>query len=221
MPDEKEITIPLDVPSDAIGIIPYNIRIGDTLVAWLNAMPLYYDGDVLHLSRNIKTPPTLSYDGKTVEPIISGMKIGEITLTLDDEYEMPKAKERQISVRPISTDEKRDFYSHILNYDKTVPIFPAVDQYELALTSDTKYLRIRADGNIGALYLGDTLIDDYYLNGTDWIVDVRRIKKPIVLSLHILPLTTQNKEKIYFEFDMPTGTHIPQVYACADDTIYV
>ena len=82
-------------------------------------------------------------------------------------------------------------------------------------------MRIRTDGNIGALYLGDTLIDDYYLNGTDWIVDVRRIKKPIVLSLHILPLTTQHKEKIYFEFDMPTGTHIPQVYASADDTIYV
>lgn len=221
MPDGKEITIPLDLPSDAIGIIPFNLKVGDTTVAWLNAMPLYYEGDVLHLSKNIKTPPALSYDGKTVEPIISGMKIGGVTLILEDEYEIPKASERQIEIRPISADTKRDFYSHIINYDKTVPIFPDVDQYEFTLTSDTKYLRIRASGNIGALYLGDTLIDDYYLNGTDWIVDVRRIEKPNVLSLHILPLTIQNKEKIYFEFDMPTGTHIPKVYACTDNTIYV
>lgn len=221
LPDGKEISLPLDVPSDAMGIIPFNLKIGDTTVAWINAMPLYYDGDVLHLSRNVKVTPTLSLDGKTVEPILSGMKIGGITLIMEDEYEKPEGDEKRIEVRQKASDINRDFYSHILDYDKTVPTFPSANQYEFTLANDTKYLRIRANGNIGALYHGDTLIDDYYLNGTDWIVDVRRIKKPDVLSLYILPLTAQNKEKIYLEFDMPTGTQTPEVYSCANDTIYV
>ena len=221
MPDGQEISIPLEAASDAIGIVPFNFRIGDTTVAWINAMPLYYDGDVLHLSKNVKTTPTLSRDGKTAEPLISGMQIGGITLVLDDEYTKPAAAERLLNVVRKDTDTKRDFYSHILDYDETVPTFPSVDQYEFALANDTRYLRIRAYGNIGALYLGDKLIDDYYLNGTDWIVDVRGLEKPAVLSLHILPLTAENKEKIYLEFDMPTGTHTPKVYACTEDTIYV
>lgn len=221
LPEEKEMTIPLDLPSDAIGIIPFNLKLGDTSVAWINAMPLYYEGDVLHLSRNVGVPPTLSIDGKTVETLVSGMKIGKITLILEDDFDVPEANEERIEVRAINTVENRDFYSHILDYDGTVPVFPQVNRYEFALSEDTKYLKIRASGNIGALYLGDLLIADYYLNGTDWIVDVRRIKKPDVLTLHILPLTEQNKEKIYMEFDMPTGTNTPEVYAVSDDVIYV
>ena len=34
-------------------------------------------------------------------------------------------------------------------------------------------------------------------------------------------LTEENKEKIYMEFDMPTGVHTPEVYAVSDDVIYV
>ena len=221
LPCGSELSVNLDVPSHANGIIPFNFKIGSETVAWFTAIPQYYDGNTLHLAKNMLLDPIISFNGKDTQPMVSGMCIGGIKIIIDDEFSKPEASYQKLELTPIENAPERDFYSHIINYDKTLPTFAPVNTYELSIPEGAKFLRIRADANIGALYHGDALIADFYFYGVDWIVDVRNIVKPEKLSLCILPLTEEDKKRIYFEYDMPTGTHTPSVMAIFDDVVYM
>lgn len=84
--------------------------------------------------------------------------------------------------------------------------------YTFNLPENTSYLEIHAYGNAAAIYHGDKLLGDFYLYGDEWVVDVRNIPDTSALTLKILPLTEQNRSKIYLEYDIPIGVITPTVY---------
>ncbi|MBQ2735165.1 MAG: beta-galactosidase [Clostridia bacterium] len=221
LPSGESVSIDLCVPPYAHGIIPFRFPIGSEVVSWMTAVPQRYDGQTLHLAKNANMEPVISLNGRDVTPIVSGMSVGGVTLILDDDPVIPARVETPVALTKAHAAAAEDFYSHIRNLDKTTPVFGTPDAYELRLPEGAKYLRIRAKGNVGALYRNGRLLGDYYFYGVDWIVDVRTLPAAEPLTLYVLPLNEEDKAKIYWEYDMPTGSFVPEVFACNSDTIHM
>ena len=219
--DGAKIEIPVKVASGGAGIIPFNYKIGTEIVSWISAMPCAKSENEIYFTAIDGISPQICLDGKTALPMTSRMTIGGKTVILAEDEIFAPQKGEEI---PLSASEKSSdtsFFSHIVNYDGTIPEFAEVDEYSFNIPDGTNYLVINAVGNIGALYRNDRLISDCYLRGDAWAVDVRRFDSESSFVLKILPLTEKDKEKIYFECDMPCGSIAPKVCGVKDEILYV
>lgn len=219
--DGKRIDIPITAAPMAQGIIPFGFPIGTERVEWISAMPIAMDKDTLYLSRISGIAPRLSLTDKSPVDITDGMIIGGIRLVFSEEETVKANSEKLLPLSDAKNSNDDSFYGHIVNYDGTCPEFGTVYEYSFTVPKGAKYLRINALGNISALYEDGVMIADQYLYGRDWVVDVRDLKANTSLVLKVLTLTERDKEKIYFEFDMPTGRMEPTVSAIFDTTAYV
>ena len=61
---------------------------------------------------------------------------------------------------------------------------------------------------------GFRLINDHYIDGDEWIADVRDVNRVII---KIQPLTDTDKDRIYYENSFVTGDFVPEVYAQGDE----
>lgn len=220
LPDGEKISLDIDLDPHAVGVIPFNYQIGSEKITYMTALPVSADGDKLTLYVQPGIAPVMCIDGsirEITDEMIVGGKIIKLTAWT------PKAKSKGEIVELTSIGESDDdtFFSHIINYDGTVPTFGKVSEYKFTLPENAKYLNINAKGNIGALFLDGKLYSDFYLCGDIWTVNVKSLPEKSELVLKILPLNESDKEKVYFEYDMPTGVVVPEVYALSDETIYV
>jgi len=220
LPYGESLSIPVSLAPGAMGIIPFNLEVGGERISWLTALPQRFDGKNLYLSEFDGITPKISISGGKPIDIFDGCKVGNITLRLLQKERRIDNKTAKISLSARKCSAESSFFAHIINYDGTKPSFPNPVEYEFAIPKNAKYLRIRANGNIGAIYHKNELIADYYFYGVDWFVDVRNLPSGALLKLLILPLTEEDKEKIYFEVDMPSGIFDPEVYAIFDNKVY-
>ena len=217
---EKMLDTYFDVDANGYGIIPFNYRIGSQDVAWISAIPQYVDNGVLYIAKNRGIDPLISIDGNKVENIHNGMVVGGLSLEFIEEEKTASVTEEKLILREEGVSTDISFCSHIVNYDGSKPAFSHSKSFSFDLPKGANYIRIRAMGNIASLYLDDILISDYYLFGVDWIVDVKDIPENKKLILKIVPLDERDKEKIYWEFDMPIGDFIPDVFVSYSDFIF-
>ena len=219
--DNTTIEIPVEIAPMSAGIIPFNYTIGSEEVLWVSALPQYENEDEIYFSKFSGIKPMICMKGDAPIPLTDKMTVGGKTIFFTPEESIPEMHTENIALASHTVSNDDSFFRHIVNYDKTLPTFAPTDEYTFKLPKDAKYLCIQAFGNIGALYCDGALISDFYLYNDKWIVKVSNLPKESELILKILPLTEEDKEKIYFEFDMPTGTHTPTVTAIFDDVIYV
>ena len=219
--DGTQIEIPVTAQPHATGIIPFNFKLGTAEAKWISAIPQYENSDEVYFAKINGIDPQICLDEEKVQPLLSGMTVGGKKLILIEDNFPAATVGESIEFSKKSDSQDDSFFRHIVNYDKTVPEFATVKEYAFTLPENTKYLKIEAIGNIGALYLGDKLISDFYLYGDKWIVDVRRLPQKCDLTLKILPFTQKDREKVLIENGMPIGTYEPKVNALFDETIYI
>lgn len=217
----EKVEIPVKIAPSSAGIIPFNYKIGTETVSWITAMPCGQTEKEVCFTAIGGISPQICLDGNSVVPIENGMTLGGKRIVLEKlKFPTPQNGEEIILSAPrISSD--KSFFSHIVNFDATIPEFGNVYEYDFKIENTTEYLVIEARGNIGALYCEDRLISDSYLCGNAWAVDVRRFDSASKFTLKILPLTENDKKKIYFEYDMPVGSIPPKVYGVEDDVLYI
>lgn len=216
----SELEIPVILHPGAAGIIGFNYEIGTEVADYITVLPQSETENELIFLNQPGIVPEICIDGK-VSAITDGMTVGGKKITLLDVEFPAETAGTRIEFSKARESSDNSFFGHIVNYDGTTPEFAPVNEYDFNLPKDAKYLKINALGNIGALYLGDKLISDFYLYGDKWIVDVRRLPEGANLTLKILPLTEKDKSKIFMEFDMPTGIFEPDVKAIFDDIVYI
>ena len=219
--DGGKIEIPVTVAPGGAGIIPFNYKIGTDIVSWITATPCRRTENEVYFTAIDGILPQICLDGKNVLPFSEQMMVGgkRVNLLKDKDVVPQEGEKIDFCSHEISSDTS--FFSHIVNYDGTTPEFCEVDEYSFTIPRGVKYLVINAVGNIGALYCKDKLISDCYLRGDTWAVDVRRAESEAKFTLKILPLTQKDKEKIYFECDMPVGSVAPKVCGVKDEILYV
>ncbi len=218
--DGSKVEIPISISPNAAGIIPFNYKIGSAVVDWIAALPQGEDGDTVCFEKIRGIDPEICINGKIL-PLNDEMTVGGKKIVLIESVFPEKTLGEKIGFADITQSHDRSFFGHIVNYDGTTPEFAQVNEYGFTLPENTKYLKIEACGNIGALYFENKLISDFYLYGDKWIIDVSRLPSKARLVLKILPLTEADKAKIYMEYDMPTGVFAPDVRAIFDEQVYV
>lgn len=219
--DGGEIEIPVKLGAHAAGIIPFNYKIGSENVSWLTAIPQNEDENNAYFAKMPGIEPEICIDGKNIVPLVNGMTVGGKCLVLVDNDAPLPSSGKKITLSAPRTSKDSSFFGHIVNFDGTLPEFAPVNEYDFKLVEGVKYLKIEAYGNIGALYCKDTLVFDNYFRGDEWIIDVRNFAPGTEFALKILPLTEKDKEKIFFEYDMPIGNITPTVYGLTDEIVYV
>ncbi len=219
--DGGEIEIPVKLDAHAAGIIPFNYRIGSQNVSWLTVLPQGEDDNNVYFAKMSGIAPEICLDGKNILPLTDGMTVGGKKLIIVDDAAFIPSSGKKIVLSVPRTSRDSSFFGHIVNFDRTLPEFAPVKEYDFKLFAGVNYLKIEAYGNIGALYCKDKLISDHYLCGDKWIIDVRNMPPETEFVLKILPLTEKDREKIFFECDMPIGNLLPTVYGLTDETVFV
>ncbi len=214
----KKISVPVVCEANGQGIIPFNFKFGDATADWISAIPQYADSNTVYFAKMNGIKPQICING-CIKDFVDEIKLGSTTLSLLCDSDIPKNHEDEVSVSDGTPSTDNSFFKHISNLDGTIPKFAPVFEYKFKIPDKANYLKINANGNIAALYFNGDLIADQYLYGKNWIVDARKFKNQ-ELILKVLSLCPEDKEKIYFEYDMPTGVYPPKVYAILDETVY-
>lgn len=216
---EKKIELGLDIDSDAMGIIPLFFPIGSEVARYVTAMPVYVTESEIVFEANKGIKPLICLEDGSILPLTGSAELGGVTVTLREPV-IPESA----TLIPVKLTERESAlplsaFAHITNRDGT-PIAAAESrEYVLEVPEKAKYLVTEAKGNVGAMYHGDGLFDDFYLYGDRWVTDIRGRNNSTEIILKILPLCEENKEKIYFETDMPVGGATPAVYAVMSEEI--
>lgn len=218
LPNAAPLSIPLDVAPSAHGIIPFRFPIGTETVEWISAIPVKKDEKHLVFEEIHGLKPQICLQNCQIIDFDHSLEIGGIEVSIVKQPVIKREKEREILLSEEKNKLPDTVFEHIQNIGWQ-PLKPleTVD-YSLILPPDTRYLRIRADGNVGAVFANGELLSDFYLCGIDWIVDVRGIDAGEELILKILPFDEENKSLVYLEYDMPLGHITPRVFALSCET---
>lgn len=217
--DGKTLGLSLHLDSDAVGILPLRFPIGRIVADYITAMPVSVtESEIVFEANDGIKPEVCTEDGKILA-LTDGMELGGVRLRMREKT-LPMMATR-VPVRIKRTSEKimADAFSHIQNRDGTPCAKVETAAYELYPPKDCAYLIVDAIGNAGAIYQNGMLFDDFYFLGDEWFIDLRERTATSPLLLEILPLDERDKEKIYFETEMPCGIYEPRVWAVTEEDL--
>lgn len=217
LPNGDSVKIPLKIPADTYGIIPFRFAIGDEVAEWISAVPIEMDEKHLILREIEGVFPQICLRNGQIFNLNEKMEIGGIEVSLVKPIKINQEKESKISLHKNQSRLPDTIFEHIQNIGWQ-PLNPLVtEDYSFTLPENTKYLRICACGNAAAIFYKGEILSDFYLYGDDWIVDVRDVAVGDELIIKILPFDAENKSLVYLEYDMPLGHTKPEVYAIPSD----
>lgn len=210
--DNHIVKIPLSVPANSYGIIPFCFPIGNEVVNWVTAMPVFCSEKEMRFERISGVIPQICLSDGNVLPLDEISELGGIKVSIREPVIPKKENLKKISLKVCEKKISDEVFAHLQNRDGSeLETAEAVD-YQLSVPSDASFLVIEAIGNVAAVYHQEKLLSDFFLYGDRWFVDLRELPHPTTLTLKILPLTEENKRHIYFETDMPIGIFVPNVY---------
>jgi hypothetical protein len=209
--DNQEIKIPLSVPANTYGIIPFRFPIGTELAEWITAMPISIEENEILFEKIKGIDAKICLSNGTVIDLSTPCTISGVKVSLAAPTEQKRSSSEPLSIRKTDPTINDKVFSHIENRDGSAIETAKTETYLISLTGEEEFLSIEAKGNVAAIFYGDHLLSDQYLYGDEWIVDVREIQRPAELILKILPLTEENRRNIYFETEMPIGAVAPIV----------
>ena len=214
--DNETLLIPVVAPENSFGIIPFNYTIGSETVKWIKAMPIDKTEKSVTFAPIYGVEPEYMLADGTVKSLRNTDAIGGITVKLENTPHPAADYSRPLKVTPIENRLPFDVFAHIIPREGE-KLKDLTKEYSVEIPENTSYLTIRAKGNLGAVFeAGDgfRLINDRYIDGDEWIADVRNVNRVII---KIQPLTDTDKDRIYYENSFVTGDFIPEVYAQGDD----
>lgn len=222
--NQEIITIPpLTVTNGYKAILPYNVPIKNSVIKSANASLLcqladetviFYHSEPSQAAINVEGD-RLSYIVISEQDANNALLInGKLYVTSADQW-FDQENRYVLSPKPVETDvypEKRTITTH---FDRTTADLvyqqqitdQAFCQYQLdlafSLSKDTYDLLLKIDfiGDQAVLFADGARIADWFANGEQWVVPLRRFQYPEQLTLNIYPTC----ENVYYEMPMPEG----------------
>ncbi|MBR3842206.1 MAG: beta-galactosidase [Christensenellaceae bacterium] len=188
----ETLTVQLEsIPSDEAFFIPFNLQLGKLSLRYVTAQPLFIDENsaVFRKIPGIEAFAVLS-DGSKLS--LSGKQtILGAELTLLEQQPMPTGfrKDKTLSAKKIPNQET-------FRYMQDLPFDDLTEEYLISIPEKTDYLSVSIPGNVAEAFSGGKLIADKFLDGTEWLIDVRGLSE---IVLKVQPLTAG--DDIYLEAD--------------------
>lgn len=208
-----EISIPLSVPENGFGIIPFNLTVGSEKLRWVKAFPVCRSEKEIVFSLIKGTEPGFEDGNGRTGNLRDVKSIGGVGIRLT-ETECPAAG-RGIPLQ-VCEDENRlsfDIFGHIIPL-KGEKLPDLTREYVVDIPEGTCFVSVLAEGNLGAAFEEKDgeyrVISDRFLDGDCWIADVRGVKR---LRLKIQPFREEDRGTVYLEKEFRAGNSVPEVYA--------
>lgn len=228
MPDKTEtaiikiknetLSIPLSVPENGFGIIPFNYVIGSEKMKWIKAFPVKKTAEsvTFALLKGIE-PEYLKQDGKTGN-LRNTETLGGLKVILTETPHPVSNRELKLNVSEAENLLSFDVFRHIVTINDT-HLPDLTKEYTADIPDGTEYVSVVAEGNLGAAFEEKPdntfrFVSDHFLDGDEWIVDVRGVKK---LRLKIQPFRNEDEKTVYLEKQFAEEDYIPGVYALNDE----
>lgn len=209
---DELLLIPLTVPEDNFGIIPFNYRVGDETLKWVRAIPVKKTEDSVTFSVIDGVAPEFMYANGEMGDLRNVKTIGGIKIILTQTERVTQTSGRKFEVKESESCLSFDIFRHI-QPAKGTHLTEDTREYVADIPDDINFVSVSAKGNTGAAFEQKNdgtfrIISDMYLMGDEWIVDVRNVSK---LRLKIQAFGEKEKESIYLETEFVTGHFIPEV----------
>lgn len=213
--NDRTVSFNLDIPEDSSFFIPVNVSVGGLDILYATAQPVSYSENRLELLQIAGLDAVVSLANGQTYPLAPGLnRINDtdVVLLQNECYEKSELHKASVSAIPKCCDPDL-LLGHLPIEDKT-------DEYKVCWTDEDKWLVIKAKGNIAGFFVNRQLVSDFYLNGDSWVIDLRNISEKNGI-IKIQPLSDTDVKEIYAEIPLETGTHIPEVYTCKNDCLFV
>ncbi len=207
----REIKIPISAPASSYGIVPFRFPIGTETAEWITAMPISITNKEIVFQKIKGIDARICLCNGRILELSENPIVGGVQLSLAPDVVKKHLQEPPIPIKKLAPTNSDAAFLHIENRDGSMLETTRVQNYLVPLSQDASYLSVEASGNAAAIYYGEKLLSDQYLFGDEWLIDVRELPRPTDLILKILPLTEDNRNKIYFETEMAIGVATPTV----------
>lgn len=216
--EDGEISIPLSVPENGFGIIPFNYKIGSETLKWIKAIPVEKSENSVTFSLISDTEPEFMDENGKTGNLRNVQSIGGLKVILTETEHPVQIRDKALTVVGTENRLSFDIFSHIIP-KFGLKLDDLTREYTVDIPEGTQYVSVTAEGNVGAAFeeiSGNSfrLISDHYIDGDEWIVDVRNVRK---LRLKIQPLCESDREIIYMEKAFVYGHFLPKVYALGEE----
>lgn len=231
---DKTVTLQLDIPADAAFFMPVGMTLCGISTAYVTAQPVEQDPKTrtVVLERIPGIVPRLAKDGEEDAPVLleTGVnRIGDTEVILLDPPAYHPSKRTPLSVEPLQeTCCPADIlmghlsvhsFADANKQDEALP--DLTREYRVRWNADTRYLVIRAKGNLAGFYVEDHsgemhLVSDQYLYGGDWVIDVRFLDVTEGI-LKVQPFRAEDRGTVYLETEMEIGDFTPEVFQVNED----
>lgn len=199
---DSSLTVPLTLPANESGIIPFNFAIGSERVRWVTAMPVGRTDKAIEFVPLNGVKPQVCFTSGRIAPLSEIGEIGGVKITLCEKSHVQPQPWQKLAVEQKPNVLTFEAFAHIIRLDGK-KLADSTTEYEVSIPQGTQLLRASAIGNVAAAYAMEQpprLISDHFCDGDDWFIDVRDVN---LLRIKIQPLLESDRGSIYFETEMP------------------
>jgi len=208
----ETITIPMTVPENNTGIIPFNYKIGNETLRWVKAIPVGKTEDSITFSVIDGIEPEFMLTSGETGDLREVKTIGGITIRLTQTQRAIQPEGIKLEAKESISCLSFDIFRHI-QPPTGIRLTDNTKEYLVDIPDDINYVSVYAKGNLGAAYeqkddSSFRILSDMYLMGDEWVVDVRDVS---LLRLKIQAFSEEEKGTLYLETPFVTGHFVPEV----------
>ena len=212
---KETVSFEMDVPSDCSFFLPVSLTLAGLKIRYAFAQPVSQRGTTLTLQEIPGLDPVVTLgDGRTIRLEPGENWIGETVVTL-----LPFEPYVPTALTPIAGERVSNTCSSALLMEH-LPIEDRTAEYAVRWNEDDRWMVIRAKGNVAGFYADGTLVNDAYLDGLPWVIDLRRLKAKEGI-IKIQPLTEEDRGTMYLEIPFETGIFAPEVFVSGEDILRI
>lgn len=213
--NDGELKVPVYLPESGYGIIPFNLKLGNVIVRYVTALPIFYSDKRVEFVPLRGVKPEICLSNGEICPLGEVTELGGVHIVLLENEKPAPDKFVPLTVEKSANVLPFEAFEHIIRRDKT-RLSDKTEEYEISIPQGVETLCLQVAGNVAAAYeMKDTprLISDYYCDGDNWYVDVRgvgtdrtdAVNKVRKIRIKVEPLIAEDRGNIYFETEMPEG----------------
>ena len=212
---EESVAFEMDVPSDCSFFIPVNLTLAGLKIRCAFAQPVSLSGNTLTLQQIPGLDPVVSLeDGRVIRLEPGDNRIGVTTITL-----LPFESYAPTALTPIAAERVPNTCSSALLMGH-LPIEDRTAEYAVRWSENDRWMVIRAKGNVAGFYSDGVLINDAYLDGLPWVIDLRALKAREGI-IKIQPLTEEDRGTMYLEIPFEAGVFAPEAFVSGEETLKI
>jgi hypothetical protein len=216
----RTVSFCIDIPSDTSFILPIGFEFLTLKTDLVTAMPLSLSEDSVTFMKIKDLDPVITMtDGRSIELSVGENTVDGVKVILEEQYDYVPTPLNELEITEQESTVSTDILLSHLGIEDTTT------EYGVKWEKGTKYIVVKAFGNIAGFFVCNKLVNDFYLYTRDgkpdaFVIDVRPYSQ-LEGVLKILPYTEADEGKIYFDGEMPKGKIKPDVYYTKENILKI